>query len=137
LTRLKTPRPSTTESAPPPGREPAPASATPTGGDPLLGRIVEALEQIRAAEFDFETLLAASDVLGEDAVSTWKPSLHYFPPERQGDEYHVTIYTQGACTTCPIQRLHVNTIQPRLREMVGYDRIFVHDFFAMELGEDE
>jgi Fe-S cluster biogenesis protein NfuA len=42
------------------------------------------------------------------------------------------VYTSGACTTCPIKRSHVGSIEPKLREMVGYEKIFVHDYFDDE-----
>jgi len=59
--------------------------------DPMLQKITDALDEIRAEEFDYEILRAASDVLGEDAVSTWRPSLSYLPPERREDQFHVTV----------------------------------------------
>jgi hypothetical protein len=99
--------------------------------DPMLQKIVDALERIRAEEFDYEILRAASDVLGADAVSTWRPSLSYLPPERRGDEYHVTVYTQGACETCQVKQAHVGSIEPKVRALVGSDKVFVHDYFDM------
>src|SRR5919204_31711 len=55
-------------------------SAPPTT-DPMLQKIADALDQIRSEEFDYEVLRAASDVLGEDMLTTWRPSLSYLPPE--------------------------------------------------------
>ena len=81
--------------------------------DPMLQKIVDVLEQIRAEEFDYEILQAASDVMGEDVVTSWRPSLSYLPPEGRDGEYHVTVYAQGACETCPIKRSHVGSIEPR------------------------
>lgn len=104
---------------------------TASGDDPLMGKIVDALEQIRADEFDYEILRAASEVLGEDVSKTWKPSLSYLPPEKQGAEYHVTVYAKGACETCPIKQSHVGSIEPKLRSLVGYDEIYVHDYYDM------
>ncbi len=109
---------------------PAPTELTKTV-DPVLHRIVEALEQIRSEEFDYEILQAASDVLGEDAVKSWRPSLSYLPPEKNGDEYHVTIFAKGACEACPVKRQHVGTIEPKVRALVGLDNVFVHDYFDM------
>ncbi|HEY8475821.1 MAG TPA: hypothetical protein VIN09_03010 [Chloroflexota bacterium] len=103
--------------------------------DPIARRIVEALERIRAEEFDYDILQVAAEVLDQDArqlAANWRPSLSYFPPAKIGDEYHVTVYTSGACTTCPIKRSHVGSIEPKLREMVGYEKIFVHDYFDDE-----
>ncbi len=97
----------------------------------MLRRIVDALEQIRADEFDYEIIQAASDVLGEDVATTWRPSLSYLPPEKQGDEYHVTVFAKGACESCPVKRQHVGTIEPKVRELVGSDKVFVHDYFDM------
>ena len=97
--------------------------------DPMLQKIVDALEEIRAEEFDYEILQAASDVLGEEVVSNWRPSLSYLPPEHRDDEYHVTVYAQGACETCPINKSHVGSIEPKLRALVGAENIFVHDYF--------
>ncbi len=97
----------------------------------MIGRIVDALEQIRADEFDYEILQAATDVLGENVVKSWRPSLAYLPPEKQGDEYHVTVYAKGACESCPVKRQHVGTIEPKVRELVGSDSVFVHDYFDM------
>lgn len=96
--------------------------------DPIIAKITAALEQIRADEFDYEILSAASEVLGDDAVSSWRPSLSYLPPEKVGDEYHVTVFAKGACLSCPVKRWHVGSIEPKLRQIVGYDRIFVHDY---------
>jgi hypothetical protein len=103
----------------------APAEET----DPMLQKIVDALEEIRAEEFDYEILRAASDVMGEDVTSTWRPSLSYLPPERRDGEYHVTVYAQGACESCPIKKSHVGSIEPKVRALVGADNIFVHDYF--------
>jgi len=97
--------------------------------DPMLQKIVDALEEIRAEEFDYEILQAASDVMGEDVVTSWRPSLSYLPPEQRDGEYHVTVYAQGACETCPIKRSHVGSIEPKVRALVGADNIFVHDYF--------
>lgn len=106
------------------------SEAAESATDPMLQRIVEALEEIRAAEFDYEILASAADVLDDQSVlANWRPSLSYLAPERIGDEYHVTIYTAGACNTCPVKKSHVGTIQPKLRELVGSDRVFVHDYF--------
>jgi Xaa-Pro aminopeptidase len=76
-----------------------------------------------------EILQAASDVMGEDVVTSWRPSLSYLPPEQRDGEYHVTVYAQGACETCPIKRSHVGSIEPKIRALVGADNIFVHDYF--------
>jgi hypothetical protein len=97
--------------------------------DPMLQKIVDALDEIRAEEFDYEILRAASDVMGKDIVSTWRPSLSYLPPERRDDEYHVTVYAQGACESCPIKKSHVASIEPKVRALVGADNVFVHDYF--------
>jgi hypothetical protein len=97
----------------------------------MLQKIADALERIRAEEFDYEILRAATDVLGEDVVSTWRPSLSYLPPEKRGDEYHVTVYAQGACESCPVKQAHVGSIEPKLRSLVGSDKVFVHDYFDM------
>ncbi|MBI2756357.1 MAG: hypothetical protein HYX52_06585 [Chloroflexi bacterium] len=104
---------------------------TPPSADPVLDRIVDALEQIRAEEFDYEILQAASEVLGDDQVRAWRPSLSYLPPERRGDEYHVTVYAQGACESCPVKQSHVGTIEPKVQLLVGMDNIVVHDYFDM------
>ena len=97
--------------------------------DPMLRKIVDALEEIRAEEFDYEILRAASDVMGEDVLTSWRPSLSYLPPEQRDGEYHVTVYAQGACESCPIKKSHVASIEPKLRALVGVDNIFVHDYF--------
>jgi hypothetical protein len=97
--------------------------------DPMLDRIVEALEQIRAEEFDYEILTAASEVMGEDMVESWRPSLSYLQPEKQGDEYHVTVYAQGACESCPVKRNHLDSLEPKLRHLTGLDNLIVHDYF--------
>ena len=102
-----------------------------TASDPILERIAAALEQIRSEEFDYEVLRAASEVTGEDAFAKWKPSLAYLPPERRGDEYHVTVYAQGACETCPVKRMHVDSFEPKVRSLVGAENVFVHDYFDM------
>lgn len=99
--------------------------------DPLMRRIVDALEEIRSEEFDYEVLTAASEVTGEDFIGSWRPSLSYLPPERRGDEYHVTVFAQGACESCPVKTLHVGSIEPKLRALVGSDQVFVHDYFDM------
>ena len=99
------------------------------GADPMLRKIVEALEAIRAEEFDYEILRAASDVTGEDVISTWRPSLAYLAPEKRDGEFHVTVYAQGACESCPIKQSHVGSIEPKVRELVGADNVFVHDYF--------
>jgi hypothetical protein len=109
--------------------EPAP-TLEPTD-DPMFERITGALDRIRAEEFDYEILRAASEILGEDVQRTWRPSLSYLPPERQGDEYHVTVFARGACEACPVKRMHVDTIEPKVRALVGADNIFVHDYFDM------
>jgi len=95
----------------------------------MLQKISDALEEIRAEEFDYEILRAASDVMGEDVVSSWRPSLSFLPPERRDDEYHVTVYAKGACESCPIKASHVGSIEPKLRALVGADNVFVHDYF--------
>lgn len=97
--------------------------------DPMLQKIVDALEEIRAEEFDYEILRAASDVLGEDVSTSWRPSLSYLPPELRDGEYHVTVYAQGACESCPIKKSHVGSIEPKVRAIVGADNVFVHDYF--------
>ena len=99
--------------------------------DPMLAKIVEALEEIRSEEFDYEILRAASAVTGDNAFETWKPSLNYLPPEKIGDEYHVTVYAKGACESCPVKRMHVDSIEPKVRHLVGSDNVFVHDYFDM------
>jgi len=99
--------------------------------DPMMDRIVDALEQIRADEFDYEILHAASEVMGEDVAATWRPSLSYLAPERQDDGYHVTVFARGACESCPVKRLHVDSIEPKLRAIVGADDVYVHDYFDM------
>ena len=97
--------------------------------DPMLQKIVDALEVIRAEEFDYEILRAASDVMGEDVINTWRPSLSYLPPEERNGEYHVTVYAQGACESCPIKKSHVASIEPKVRALVGAENVFVHDYF--------
>jgi hypothetical protein len=104
-------------------------TSAPQAADPMLQKITDALDEIRAEEFDYEILQAASDVLGEDTVKTWRPSLSYLPPELRDGEYHVTIYAKGACETCPIKKSHVATIEPKVRALVGADNIFVHDYY--------
>jgi hypothetical protein len=103
-------------------------SAPPTT-DPMLQKIADALDQIRAEEFDYEVLRAASDVMGEDVLTTWRPSLSYLPPEKRDGEYHVTIFAKGACESCPVKRSHLSTIEPKIRALVGAENIFVHDYF--------
>jgi hypothetical protein len=105
------------------------SAAMTSTSDPMLQKIVDAIEEIRTEEFDYEILMAASDVLGEDLTKTWKPSLSYLPPEHRDGEYHVTIYASGACETCPIKKSHVASIEPKVREIVGADNIYVHDYF--------
>jgi hypothetical protein len=95
--------------------------------DPMLQKIVDAIEEIRAEEFDYEILQAASDVMGEDVVKNWRPSLSYLQPEQRDGEYHLTIYAKGACESCPIKQSHVGSIEPKLRALVGADNVFVHD----------
>ena len=102
---------------------------TNTASDPMLQKIIDALEEIRAEEFDYEILQAASDVLGHEVVSNWRPSLSYLPPERRDGEYHVTVYAQGACESCPIKKSHVGSIEPKVRALVGSDDVYVHDYF--------
>jgi hypothetical protein len=101
----------------------------PTGLDPMLQRITDALDQIRAEEFDYEILRAASDIMGEDVLTSWRPSLSYLPPEEQDGEYHVTVYAKGACESCPIKSSHISSIEPKVRALVGSDNVFVHDYF--------
>lgn len=101
----------------------------PQAADPMLQKIVDALEEIRSEEFDYEILQAASDVTGDDMVASWRPSLSYLPPERRDGEYHVTIYATGACETCPIKKSHVSTIEPKVRALVGAENVFVHDYY--------
>ena len=95
----------------------------------MLQKIVDALEQIRAEEFDYEILVAASEVTGDDMLRSWRPSLSYLPPEKVGDAYHVSVYATGACETCPIKRSHVGSIEPKVRALVGAANVFVHDYF--------
>lgn len=97
--------------------------------DPMLQKIVDALDEIRAEEFDYEIMRAASDVLGADVISSWRPSLSYLPPESRDGEYHVTVYATGACESCPIKKSHVGSIEPKVRALVGSDNVFVHDYF--------
>jgi hypothetical protein len=97
--------------------------------DPMLEKIVAALEEIRAEEFDYEVLRAASDVMGHDMLTSWRPSLSYLPPEERAGEYHVTVYAKGACESCPIKSSHVASIEPKVRALVGADNVFVHDYF--------
>ena len=104
-------------------------TATRNEADPMLQKIVDALEEIRAEEFDYEILQAASDVMGQDTVTSWRPSLSYLPPEYRDGEYHVTVYAKGACETCPIKKSHVGSIEPKVRALVGAENIFVHDYF--------
>jgi hypothetical protein len=101
---------------------------TPTE-DPMLDKIVAALEEIRAEEFDYEILNAASEVMGEDLSRTWRPSLSYLPPEKRDGEYHVTVFARGACELCPVKKSHVGSIEPKLRALLGADNVFVHDYF--------
>ncbi len=104
-------------------------TTVPQAVDPMLQKITDALDEIRAEEFDYEILQAASDVLGEDVVKSWRPSLSYLTPELRDGQYHVTIYAKGACETCPIKKSHVSTIEPKMRALVGADNIFVHDYY--------
>ena len=104
-------------------------TSTTQAADPMLQKITDALEEIRAEEFDYEILQAATDVLGEDVTRTWRPSLSFLPPEARDGEYHVTIYAKGACETCPIKKSHVGSIEPKVRAMVGADNVFVHDYY--------
>src|SRR3979409_800247 len=97
--------------------------------DPMLAKIVAALEEIRAEEFDYEVLRAASEWMWEDMLTAWRPSLSYLPPEEHDGEYHVTVYAKGACESCPIKSSHIGSIEPKLRALVGADNIFVHDYF--------
>ena len=106
----------------------SPLEAT-EAADPMLQKIVDALEEIRAEEFDYEILRAASDVMGEDVINTWRPSLSYLPPEARNGEYHVTVYARGACESCPIKKSHVASIEPKVRALVGAENVFVHDYF--------
>lgn len=108
--------------------QPSTAPAAPPA-DPVLKRIVDALEQIRADEFDYEILQAASEVTGEDMLANWRPSLSYLPPEQQGDEYHVTVYAKGACESCPVKQSHLGSLEPKVRALVGIENVFVHDYF--------
>ena len=103
--------------------------SAPTSTDPILQKITDALDQIRAEEFDYEVLRAASDALGEDVLTTWRPSLSYLPPEKRDGEYHVTIFAKGACESCPVKRSHLSTLEPKIRALVGAENIFVHDYF--------
>jgi hypothetical protein len=107
------------------------AAAAVEARDPMLERIEGALDRIRSEEFDYEILSAASEVLGEDVTTSWRPSLSYLPPERRGDEYHVTVFARGACESCPVKRMHVDSIEPKVRALVGSDKVFVHDYFDM------
>jgi hypothetical protein len=95
----------------------------------MLQKITDALEEIRAEEFDYEILQAATDVLGEDVTKSWRPSLSFLPPEARDGEYHVTIYAKGACETCPIKKSHVSSIEPKVRALVGAENVFVHDYY--------
>ena len=95
----------------------------------MLERITSALEEIRAEEFDYEVLRAASDVMGQDMVTSWRPSLSYLTPEERDGEYHVTVYAKGACESCPIKSSHVGSLEPKVRALVGADNIFVHDYY--------
>jgi len=104
-------------------------TTVPQAVDPMLQKITDALDEIRAEEFDYEILQAASDVLGEDVVKSWRPSMSYLTPELRDGQYHVTIYAKGACETCPIKKSHVSTIEPKVRALVGADNIFVHDYY--------
>ena len=65
-------------------------TSAPQAADPMLQKIVDALESIRAEEFDYEILQAASDVLGNEVVSTWRPSLSYLPPEYSNELRRIT-----------------------------------------------
>ena len=103
--------------------------SAPATTDPMLQKITDALDQIRSEEFDYEVLRAASDVLGDDVLTTWRPSLSYLPPEKRDGEYHVTIFAKGACESCPVKRSHLSTIEPKLRALVGAENVFVHDYF--------
>ena len=103
--------------------------SAPATTDPMLQKITDALDQIRSEEFDYEVLRAASDVMGEDILTTWRPSLSYLPPEKRDGEYHVTIFAKGACESCPVKRSHLATLEPKIRALVGAENIFVHDYF--------
>jgi len=78
----------------------------------MLDKIVAALEEIRAEEFDYEVLRAASDVMGEDMLTTWRHRCRTCARRTDG-EYHVTVYAKGACESCPIKSSHVASIEPR------------------------
>lgn len=111
---------------------PSPSESSASSGqhvDPMIERITAALEEIRAEEFDYEVLRAASDVMGEDMVTTWRPSLSYLTPEVHDGEYHVTVYAKGACESCPIKASHVGSLEPKVRALVGADNVFVHDYY--------
>ena len=55
----------------------------------MLQKICDALDEIRAEELDYEILRAESDLMGEDVLTSWRPSLSYLPPEaRYGDGLH-------------------------------------------------
>jgi hypothetical protein len=102
---------------------------TTEAADPMLQKICDALDEIRAEEFDYEILRAASDVMGRDMLESWRPSLSYLPPEQREGEYHVTVYAKGACESCAIKSSHIGSIEPKLRALVGADNIFVHDYY--------
>jgi hypothetical protein len=95
----------------------------------MIERITSALEEIRSEEFDYEVLRAASDVMGEDMIKSWRPSLSYLTPELYEGEYHVTVYAKGACESCPIKASHVGSLEPKVRALVGAENVFVHDYY--------
>ncbi len=98
-----------------PGR----AGVVPPPHDPRAQAVVGVLDRIRSEEFDYEILRAASDVMGEDVVSSCWPSPSYLPPEKSGDGYYVTVFAKDGCETCPIKRLRVGGIEPKVRALAG------------------
>src|SRR5579859_5773277 len=97
----------------------------------LLEAITDALQRMHREEFDEVLLSAASEVTGTDMFEAWHPSFAYLPPEKVGCEYHVAVYATGVCDNCPTDRMDTESIQARLRRLVGSDRVFVDDYFDL------
>ncbi len=97
----------------------------------LLEAITDALQRMHREEFDEGILSAASEVTGTDMIEDWRPSFAYLPPEKVGSEYHVAVYATGVCDNCPTDRIDTESIQARLRRLIGSDRVFVDDYFDL------
>ncbi len=97
----------------------------------MLESIVKALERMHREEYDEEILSAASSVTGTDMFRAWRPSFAYLPPEKVGNEYHVAVFATGVCENCPTDRLDVDSLQTRVRALVGSERVCVDDYFDL------